>query len=146
MSATDACGDWTRGCAEGDRLPGAARRAAASGTSTARSAPAAGTPSRRPRQAAGDGTVHAVTLVTRAPTEELRAHAPYAIVLVDADEGFRLMAHGAQDLRIGDRVRCRFVDLAGRLVPRFERAPEPAMLRLSRPQVTAVATHLAHAS
>ena len=30
------------------------------------------------RQASGTGTVHARTLVTRAPTEELRAHAPYA--------------------------------------------------------------------
>ena len=75
------------------------------------------------RQASGSGTVHAVTLVTRAPTEELRAHAPYAIVLVDTDEGFRVMAHGAIDLRIGERVRCAFITLAGRLMPRFERAP-----------------------
>ena len=75
------------------------------------------------RQASGKGTVHAVTLVARAPTEELRAHAPYAIVLVDADEGFRVMAHGATDLGIGERVRCTFVSLAGRLMPRFERAP-----------------------
>ena len=74
------------------------------------------------RLAAATGTVHAITLVTRAPTEELRAYAPYAIALVDADEGFRLMAHAAHDLRVGDRVRARFIDLAGRLVPRFERA------------------------
>ena len=32
------------------------------------------------------------------------------------------MAHAAQDLRIGDRVRARFIDLAGRRIPRFERA------------------------
>lgn len=75
------------------------------------------------RQASGHGTVHAVTSVARAPTEELRAHAPYAIVLVDADEGFRMMAHGANDLRIGERVRCRCVTLAGRLMPRFEKLP-----------------------
>ena len=56
------------------------------------------------KQASGTGTVHARTLVTRAPTEELRAHAPYLIVLVDAEEGFRLMAHGDKDLQIGDRV------------------------------------------
>jgi uncharacterized OB-fold protein len=74
------------------------------------------------QQASATGTVHAITLVTRAPTEELRAYAPYAIALIDADEGFRLMAHAAQDLRIGDRVRARFVDLGGHLVPRFERA------------------------
>jgi uncharacterized OB-fold protein len=73
------------------------------------------------RSAGGAGTVHAVTLVARAPTEELRALAPYAIVLVDTDEGFRMMAHGDRDLRIGDRVRCRFVPMAGRIVPRYEK-------------------------
>lgn len=73
------------------------------------------------RAAGGAGTVHAVTLVVRAPTEELRAHAPYTIVLVDADEGFRMMAHGDNDLRIADRVRCRFVTKAGRVMPHFEK-------------------------
>jgi uncharacterized protein len=70
-------------------------------------------------QASGLGIVYATTLVTRAPSEELRAHAPYAIVLVDADEGFRLMAHAAHDLRIGERARCRFIRLAGKLTPCF---------------------------
>ena len=74
------------------------------------------------RQASGAGTVHARTSVARAPTEELRAHAPYLIVLVDADEGFRLMAHGDPTLQIGDRVRARFVDLAGKKIPYFEPA------------------------
>ena len=74
------------------------------------------------RQASGTGTVHARTLVARAPTEELRAHAPYLIVLVDAAEGFRLMAHGNPELQIGDRVRVRFTDLAGRKIPYFEKA------------------------
>lgn len=73
------------------------------------------------RQASGTGTVHARTLVARAPTEELRAHAPYLIVLIDAEEGFRLMAHGNPDLQIGDRVRARFTDLAGRKIPYFEK-------------------------
>ena len=71
------------------------------------------------RQASGAGTVHARTLVARAPIEELRAHAPYLIVLVDAQEGFRLMAHGSPDLQIGDRVRARFTDLAGKKIPYF---------------------------
>lgn len=74
------------------------------------------------RHAAGDGTVHARTSVARAPTEELRAHAPYLMVLVDADEGFRLMAHGDPTLEIGDRVRARFVDLADKKIPYFEPA------------------------
>jgi uncharacterized OB-fold protein len=60
--------------------------------------------------------------VTRAPSEALRAHAPYLIVLVDADEGFRLMAHGAPQLGIGARVRCRFVSFGGRLIPFFDPA------------------------
>ena len=74
------------------------------------------------RQASGAGTVHARTSVARAPTEELRALAPYLIVLVDADEGFRLMAHGDPALGIGDRVRARYVDLVGRTIPYFEPA------------------------
>ena len=74
------------------------------------------------RQASGAGTVHARTLVARAPTEELRAHAPYLILLVDAEEGFRLMAHGDPALQIGDRVKARFTDLAGRKIPFFEKA------------------------
>ena len=55
------------------------------------------------RQASGKGTVHAHTSVARAPTEELRAHAPYLIVLVDADE---VPPDGARrpDARNGDRV------------------------------------------
>jgi uncharacterized OB-fold protein len=73
------------------------------------------------RQASGLGTVHAMTLVTRAPSDELRPHAPYLIVLIDADEGFRLMAHGSPPLKIGERVRCRFVSLAGKLIPSFEK-------------------------
>jgi uncharacterized OB-fold protein len=72
-------------------------------------------------EASGKGSVHALTLVTRAPTEELRAFAPYLILLVDADEGFRLMAHGEASLAIGDRVRCGFKTLAGRLIPYFEK-------------------------
>ena len=72
-------------------------------------------------EASGKGSVHALTLVTRAPTEELRAFAPYLILLVDADEGFRLMAHGDASLAIGDRVRCGFKPLAGRLIPYFEK-------------------------
>jgi uncharacterized protein len=73
--------------------------------------------------AAGEGTVHAVTLVARAPTAELKSHAPYLIALVDADEGFRMMAHGDKDLKIGERVRARFTTLGDQLVPYFERIP-----------------------
>jgi uncharacterized OB-fold protein len=85
--------------------------------------PHCGTSPVRDEQSSGKGTVHAATLVTRAPTEELRAYAPYLIVLVDADEGFRLMAHGDPSLELGERVRCSFKTLAGKLIPYFEREP-----------------------
>ena len=73
------------------------------------------------RRASGKGTVYATSIVTRAATPETRAHVPYNIVLVDAEEGFRMMAHGANDLRIGDSVSAHFTQFAGRLVPYFEK-------------------------
>jgi uncharacterized OB-fold protein len=86
--------------------------------------PACGQGEPQSQRASGNGTVHALTLVHRAPTEALRPHAPYLIVLVDADEGFRLMAHGDPGLAIGDRVHARFVAFGDeRIVPCFERSP-----------------------
>jgi uncharacterized protein len=73
------------------------------------------------RQASGNGIVHARSLVARAPSEELRAFAPYLIILVDADEGFRLMAHGDPALQIGDRVQARFIDFGGKKIPYFDK-------------------------
>jgi uncharacterized OB-fold protein len=73
------------------------------------------------RLASGMGTVYATSLVCRAATPETRAHLPYNIVLVDTDEGFRMMAHGDDDLSIGEKVTARFVHFAGRLVPHFTR-------------------------
>ena len=73
------------------------------------------------KRASGEGTVYATSIVMRAATPETRAHVPYNIVLVDTAEGFRMMAHGANDLAIGDSVTARFTQFAGRLVPYFER-------------------------
>jgi uncharacterized OB-fold protein len=72
--------------------------------------------------AGGDGVVHAITIVRRAATPEARAHAPYAILLVDMAEGFRMMAHGDSDLAIGDRVTTTFRPFAGRAMPYFIKA------------------------
>lgn len=69
--------------------------------------------------ASGDGVVFAISVVTRAATPEARAHVPYAVVLVDAVEGFRMMGHGDRDLKIGDPVKVRFETFVGRLVPHF---------------------------
>jgi uncharacterized OB-fold protein len=73
------------------------------------------------KPASGEGTVYATSLVCRAATPETRAQVPYNIVLVDAKEGFRMMAHGARDLAIGDRVSARFMPFAGHIVPYFEK-------------------------
>lgn len=72
--------------------------------------------------ASGEGVICAETLVHRAATAEARAHVPFKIVLVDCAEGFRMMAHGAADLAIGDRVRAGFTQFTGQLVPFFEKA------------------------
>jgi uncharacterized OB-fold protein len=74
------------------------------------------------KRAGGEGTVYATSLVCRATTPETRAHVPYNIILVDTSEGFRMMAHGDNDLCIGDRVTARFAEFAGRLVPYFKKA------------------------
>jgi uncharacterized OB-fold protein len=72
--------------------------------------------------ASGEGVICAETLVHRAATAEARAHVPFKIVLVDCAEGFRMMAHGAADLAIGDRVHAGFTQFTGQLVPFFEKA------------------------
>ncbi|WP_375461612.1 Zn-ribbon domain-containing OB-fold protein [uncultured Enterovirga sp.] len=71
--------------------------------------------------ASGRGTVYAATIVNRAPSEALRALAPYGILMVDAEEGFHLMAHGAPGLAIGDPVAARFEPFGPLLIPVFDR-------------------------
>ena len=71
------------------------------------------------KQAAGGGVVYAETLVHRAPVPEAREHVPYKIVLVDIDEGLRIMAHGTLDLKIGDRVVAGYRPFLGSLLPLF---------------------------
>jgi uncharacterized OB-fold protein len=70
--------------------------------------------------ASGRGTVYAITTVSRAPSEQLRAYAPYRIALVDAEEGFRYMAHAAEGLAIADSVSTTFRRLGERIVPFVE--------------------------
>ena len=59
---------------------------------------ACGAPNLVEDRASGTGKVYATSLVCRAATPETRAHVPYNIVLVDTVEGFRMMAHGDNDL------------------------------------------------
>jgi uncharacterized protein len=81
-----------------------------------------GAPDPEQKRAGGEGTVYATSLVCRAATPETRAHVPYNILLVDTAEGFRMMAHGENDLAIGDKVVAEFRQFAGRLVPYFAKA------------------------
>jgi uncharacterized protein len=83
---------------------------------------ACGAPDPAEKRASGAGTVYATSLVCRAATPETRAHVPYNILLVDTVEGFRMMAHGDNDLAIGDAVTARYQPFAGRLVPYFTKA------------------------
>ena len=69
--------------------------------------------------ARGHGVVYATTLVHRAPERELREHVPYLIVLVDMDEGFRVMGHGERGLQIGAAVSGGTVEWAARAIPFF---------------------------
>ena len=73
---------------------------------------------------AGCGTVYAVTRVSRAPSADFAALVPYDILLVDLDEGFRMMAHGAPGLAIGERVRVSFRAHGERALPYFRRDGE----------------------
>jgi uncharacterized OB-fold protein len=82
---------------------------------------ACGAPDPQDKRASGEGTVYAASLVCRAATPETRAHVPYNILLVDTSEGFRMMAHGDNDLAIGDIVTAGYRSFAGRLVPYFEK-------------------------
>lgn len=63
--------------------------------------------------------VYAATVVRRAATPEAKAHVPYAILLVDMEDGFRMMAHGDTDLRIGDNVVADFRPFTGLRTPYF---------------------------
>jgi uncharacterized OB-fold protein len=56
----------------------------------------------------------------RASSPEWKAVAPYPIVLVDLDEGLRVMAHATSGLAIGERVRIGWLRIGERLVPRAE--------------------------
>jgi uncharacterized OB-fold protein len=73
------------------------------------------------QNAGGQGSVFALTVVARAPSEAFRELVPYTLVLVDLDEGARLMAHAEPGVRIGDRVTATFFEHGPRRLVRFVR-------------------------
>jgi uncharacterized protein len=82
---------------------------------------ACGAPDPVDKHASGEAIVYATSVVVRAATPQARGHVPYNIVLVETAEGFRMMAHGDNDLKIGDRVSARYQRFTDRLVPYFIR-------------------------
>lgn len=55
----------------------------------------------------GAGRIAAVTIVHRAPTPVYRDRVPYAIALVDLDEGIRVMGHVPTSMTVGQHVAVR---------------------------------------
>lgn len=88
--------------------------------------PACGDDSPEPTQANANGVVCATTLVHRAPDERFKALVPYRLVLVDMQDGMRVMGHAQASLQIGDQVRCEIHTLAGQPLPFFTRTDHEA--------------------
>ena len=88
--------------------------------------PACGVESPEPIQANANGVVCATTLVHRAPDERFKALVPYRLVLVDMQDGMRVMGHAQASVHIGDKVRCEIHTLAGQPLPFFTRTDHEA--------------------
>jgi uncharacterized OB-fold protein len=91
--------------------------------------PACGSGSIGFEASAGTGTVFSFSEVRVSfygPAWE--SQLPYTVVLVDLDEGPRMLSRlvrdGGREVGIGDRVRVRFIEVEGRKLPYFELEPE----------------------
>ncbi|MPM39418.1 hypothetical protein SDC9_86051 [bioreactor metagenome] len=74
-------------------------------------------------RASGLGTVRALSVVSRAPSDDFRALAPYTLVIVELDEGPRLMGHADAAVQMGQRVRAGYFEHQGRTLLRFAAQP-----------------------
>jgi uncharacterized OB-fold protein len=81
------------------------------------------------RTSKGEGTLYTYSVVRLNRHPAFAALGPYAVAMVDLDEGFRLLtnvvgvADPTKDLQIGQRVRVRWDDLeTGYSLPLFEPA------------------------
>ncbi len=77
------------------------------------------------RDASGRGVVHALSVQHRAPWPALGDRVPYAVALIDLDEGVRMMSNvvgaSVDEVEIGAPVRLRWEALSdGRNLPQFE--------------------------
>ena len=79
------------------------------------------------RDASGAGTVYAVTVEHRPQNPGMAAMAPYAVALIDLDEGIRMLSNVVgcppDDVAVGMAVRVTWEDLDdGRKLPQWEPA------------------------
>ena len=77
------------------------------------------------RPSAGTGTVYAVTVEYKPQNPAMADRAPYAVALIDVDEGFRMLTNvvgcRAEEVTIGTPVRITWEELSdGRNLPLFE--------------------------
>lgn len=82
------------------------------------------------RAAGGGGRIHSYTIVYRGPGPAFDADVPYGLVLVDLDEGPRILANlrgASEGVEIGSRVRLYFEPRGGIHLPQAE--PEAAPSR-----------------
>jgi uncharacterized OB-fold protein len=78
----------------------------------------------------GAGSVYSFTVSRRASSSEFADELPLVVILVDLDEGYRMMSNlvgkDALAVQCGDRVRIRFEETSGgQVLPVFTRQ-EPA--------------------
>jgi len=73
------------------------------------------------KTSAGRGRVHAVTIVARAPSDAFRALAPYTLVVVEMEEGARVMGHAVPGVQIDDSVVANYFVHQGQTLIRFEK-------------------------
>lgn len=74
------------------------------------------------RPAAGTGAIHSFTVVRANPPSAFAELLPYAIAIVDLDEGVRLLTRLVGDfgsVNIGHKVRIEFGEHGGQNVPLF---------------------------
>lgn len=75
----------------------------------------------------GQGEVHSFTIIRRASDPAFASKVPYAVALIELDEGVRMMSNivgeDALSVKIGDRVTVTFEDRGeGALIPQFTRS------------------------
>ena len=76
------------------------------------------------RDAKGTGTVHSFTITRANPPTSFINALPYAIAIVELDEGVRMLTNiidWENGLEIGDRVKVTFVEREGRLIHAFRK-------------------------